>query len=92
MLYRGDDGDRKKAAEELKKFNMAPVITALIDALQNDGYADVRKEAATSLGEMTARDAQPAVRQAARQDGDAEVRKAALKSAQKLEAAYGIQP
>jgi HEAT repeat protein len=90
MLVRGDDGNRKKAAKELKKYNTPAVVTALIDAMQRDGDSDVRKEAANSLGKLTARDAQPALRQAAREDRDGGVRKAALKSALKIEAAYGI--
>jgi hypothetical protein len=91
-LARGDDSARRKAASDLKKFNLPPVVAALIDALQHDGSEDVRREAATSLGELTARDAQPALRKAAREDRDGGARKAALKSAVKIEAAYGIRP
>ena len=92
MLSQGKDSDRKKAAKELRHFNAQPVIAALIDALQKDGSGDVRKEAADSLGHMRAPEAQPVLRQAARYDIDSGVRKAALKSAQKIEKEYGIQP
>jgi HEAT repeat protein len=92
MLVNGDDSDREKAAKELRKFNVPPVVTALIGALQRDGYSDAREQAANSLGEMLARDAQPSLRQAAREDTDKSVRKAALKAAVKIEAAYQIQP
>jgi hypothetical protein len=91
-LVQGDDSAREKAAKELKKFNVSPVISALIDAVQRDGYSDAREQAAISLGEMLARDAQPTLRRAAREDPDKDVRKAALKAAQKIETAYGIQP
>jgi len=92
MLVLGDDGQREKAAKELRKFNTPDVIGVLMTALQRDGKSDVREQAAKSLGELLARGAQPVLRQAAREDTDSGVRKAALKAAIKIEAAYGIQP
>jgi HEAT repeat protein len=91
-LTGGKEGDRRKAARELKNYNMSAVVEALLDSLRRDESDSVRKEAATSLGEMKAREAQPALRLASRQDDDSGVRKAALKSAQKIEQAFGIRP
>jgi HEAT repeat protein len=91
MLTEGDDGDRKKAAKELKDFNMPVVVNALVGALQHDGSSGVRKEAANSLGQLMARKSLPALRDAAREDEDKGVRKAALKSANKIESAYGVE-
>jgi len=88
MLTQGDDGQRKKAAKELKKFNMPVVVTALIDAMRSDGSSSVRKEAANSLGQLLAREAEPALLQAAREDPNHGVRDAAIKAARKIEAVY----
>ena len=74
MLSLGDDGQREKAAKELRKFNSPEVVGALMTALQRDGKSEVRQEAAKSLGELQARGAQPALRQAAREDTDGGVR------------------
>ena len=91
-LFRGDDSERRSAAHELRKFNAPPVVAGLIDALARDGSEDVRREAALSLGELSAREAHAALRKASREDRDSGVRKAALKSALKIEEAFGIQP
>jgi HEAT repeat protein len=92
LLARGDPGDRRKAAKELRRHLCPPVIAGLIIALERDDSHDVRKEAASSLGQLLARDAEPALRLAAREDQDGGVRKAALTSARKIQAAYGIVP
>jgi pimeloyl-ACP methyl ester carboxylesterase len=91
-LFSGEDSERRSAAKELRKFNAPPVVAGLIDALTRDGSEDVRKEAAVSLGELNVREAQSALRKASREDRDSGVRKAALKSAQKIEETYKIQP
>lgn len=91
-LVRGDDRQRHKAARELKRFNNAKGVAALVDALAKDGDADVREEAARSLGAMLARKAHRALWKAAREDAGPDVRDAARESALKVEAYFDIKP
>jgi HEAT repeats len=90
-LVRGDDGQRRKAAKELRRFNNAKVVAALVGALGKDGDDDVREEVARSLGAMLARKAHDALWKAAREDADRNVRDAARESALKVEAYYDIK-
>jgi len=90
-LERGDDSQRLKAAEELKRFNTPAAVEALVDALRKDGAPPVRKAAAESLGAMLAYKARAALWQAAREDDDAGVRKAARDAALKIEAYYDVK-